>query len=76
MLETICNITRRHPSTIVFGVFALIVQTAFSMWFSLVVIGAYQTWFSTTSNNASLNLAMVFLVFSFYWTSQVNLNLD
>ncbi|KAI7876601.1 DUF580-domain-containing protein [Lichtheimia hyalospora FSU 10163] len=71
MLETICNITRRHPSTIVLGVIALIVQTAFSIWFSLVVIGAYQTWFSTTSNNASLNLAMVFLVFSFYWTSQV-----
>lgn len=76
MLETICNITRSHPSTIVFGVIALIVQTAFSIWFSLVVIGAYQTWFSTTSNNASLNLAMVFLVFSFYWTSQVNLSLD
>lgn len=53
------------------GIVSLIVQTAFSIWFSLVVVGAYQRWFSTTSNNASLNLAMVFLVFSYYWTSQV-----
>ncbi|KAI8149418.1 plasma-membrane choline transporter-domain-containing protein [Fennellomyces sp. T-0311] len=71
MLETICSITRKHPSSIVAGLVSLIIQTAFSIWFSLVVVGAYQTWFSTTSNNARLNLAMVFLVFSYYWTSQV-----
>lgn len=71
MLETICSITRKYPSTIVIGIISLVIQTAFSIWFSLTVIGAYQTWFATTSNNARLNLAMVFLVFSFYWTSQV-----
>ncbi|ORZ03277.1 plasma-membrane choline transporter-domain-containing protein [Syncephalastrum racemosum] len=71
MLDNICSITRRYPSTIVLGIISLIIQTAFSIWFSLVVVGTYQTWFSTTSNNARLNLAMVFLVFSYYWTSQV-----
>lgn len=71
MLETVCSITRRHPSTIVIGILSLVLQTAFSFWFLLTVVGTYQTWFSTTSNNARLNLAMVFLVFSYYWTSQV-----
>ncbi|KAI9256456.1 plasma-membrane choline transporter-domain-containing protein [Phascolomyces articulosus] len=71
MLETVCSICRRHPSSIVAGLISLIIQTAFSIWFSLVVVGAYQTWFSTTSNNARINLAMVFIVFSYYWTSQV-----
>ena len=71
MLDTVCQICRKHPSSIVAGVISLIIQTAFSIWFSLVVVGAYQTWYSTTSNNARLNLAMVFIVFSYYWTSQV-----
>ncbi|KAI9316911.1 plasma-membrane choline transporter-domain-containing protein [Dichotomocladium elegans] len=71
LLETVCSITRRHPSTLVLGIMALILQAAFSVWFMLVVIGAYQTWYSITSNNARINLVMVFLVFSFYWTSQV-----
>ncbi|KAI7857161.1 plasma-membrane choline transporter-domain-containing protein [Circinella umbellata] len=71
MLDTVCQICRKHPSSIVAGVISLIIQTAFSIWFSLVIVGAYQTWYSTTSNNARLNLAMVFIVFSYYWTSQV-----
>ncbi|KAI8063901.1 plasma-membrane choline transporter-domain-containing protein [Gongronella butleri] len=71
MLESTIGVMKKHPSTIVIGIIALIVQTAFSVWFMLTVIGTYQRFYSTSSNNASLNLAMVFLVFSFYWTSQV-----
>ncbi|SAM00846.1 hypothetical protein [Absidia glauca] len=71
MLTSTINVMKRHPSTLLIGVITLIIQTAFSMWFVLTVVGTYQRYFSTTSNNARLNLAMVFLVFSYYWTSQV-----
>lgn len=53
------------------GIIALIAQTAFSFLFMFTVIGIYQAWYSSSSNNSQLNCAMVFLVFSFYWTSQV-----
>lgn len=71
MLETVVSITRKHPSTIIIGMITLIVQTAFSFLFMFTVIGVYQAWYSSASNNSKLNCAMVFLVFSFYWTSQV-----
>lgn len=71
MLQTITSITRSHPSTIVIGIISLIIQTAFSFLFMFTTIGIYQAWYSSASNNSQLNCAMVFLVFSFYWTSQV-----
>lgn len=71
MLQTITSITRSHPSTIVIGIVSLIIQTAFSFLFMFTTIGIYQAWYSSSSNNSQLNCAMVFLVFSFYWTSQV-----
>ncbi|CAO3636318.1 unnamed protein product [Cunninghamella echinulata] len=71
MLESVTSIMKRHPSTIVIGFVTLIVETAFTIWFLITVVGTYQRFYSTSSNNSSLNLAMVFLVFSFYWTSQV-----
>lgn len=71
MLETIIGITRKYPSTIVIGIISLIIQTAYSYWFMLTVVGIYQAWYSSSSNNSKLNCAMVFLVFSYYWTSQV-----
>ncbi|CAO3595704.1 unnamed protein product [Absidia cylindrospora] len=71
MLVSTINVMKKHPSTLLIGIVTLIIQTAFSMWFMLTVVGTYQRFYSTTSNNARLNLAMVFLVFSFYWTSQV-----
>ncbi|KAI8884849.1 DUF580-domain-containing protein [Backusella circina FSU 941] len=71
MLKTVVDVTKKHPSTIVVGMIALILQTAFSFWFMFAVTGAYQRWYSSSSNNSMLNCVMVFLVFSFYWTSQV-----
>lgn len=71
MLKTVVSITRKYPTTIVVGIISLIIQTAFSFLFVLVVVGIYQAWYSSASNNSQLNCAMVFLVFSFYWTSQV-----
>jgi hypothetical protein len=55
----------------VVGIIALILQTAFSFWFMFAVTGSYQRWYSASSNNSMLNCVMVFLVFSFYWTSQL-----
>src|ERR1700704_2861078 len=71
MLETITSITSKYPSTIVIGIVTLLVQTAFSIWFSLVVIGCYEAYYSNSGSNGALTGIMVFLVFSFYWTSQV-----
>ncbi|CEP12232.1 hypothetical protein [Parasitella parasitica] len=71
MLQTITSITKSHPSTIIIGIITLIIQTAFSFLFMFTTIGIYQAWYSSSSNNSQLNCAMVFLVFSFYWTSQV-----
>ncbi|KAI7872957.1 plasma-membrane choline transporter-domain-containing protein [Spinellus fusiger] len=71
MLEIVTSITRKYPSTLMVGMVSLVIQTAFSFWFILNVIGVYETYYSTSYNNSRLNLAMVFLVFSFYWTSQV-----
>jgi uncharacterized membrane protein len=71
MLETITSITRKYPSTIMIGIVSLIIQTAYSFWFMLTVVGIYEAWYSSASNNSKLNCAMVFLVFSYYWTSQV-----
>ncbi|CAO3670523.1 unnamed protein product [Umbelopsis ramanniana] len=71
MLETITSITSKYPSTIFVGIITLIVQTAYSIWFSLVVIGVYEAYYSSSGGNSALTGIMVFLVFSFYWTSQV-----
>ncbi|KAI8875802.1 DUF580-domain-containing protein [Backusella circina FSU 941] len=71
MLKSITSITRRYWSTLVFGILSLVVQTIFSIWFFLTVVGVYQTYYTAGSSNSKLNAAMVFLVFSFYWTSQV-----
>jgi hypothetical protein len=71
MLQAVTGITKKYPTTIMVGIIALVIQTAFSFLFLLTVIGIYQAWYSSASNNAKLNCAMVFLVFSFYWTSQV-----
>ncbi|CAO3640172.1 unnamed protein product [Cunninghamella blakesleeana] len=71
MLESVTSVMKRHPSTLVIGFITLVIEAAFSIWFFITVVGVYQKYYSTANNNASLNLAMVFLVFSFYWTSQV-----
>lgn len=71
MLKTVVGITRKYPTTIMVGIISLVIQAAFSFLFMLTVIGIYQAWYSSASNNSQLNCAMVFLVFSFYWTSQV-----
>ncbi|KAG0174821.1 putative choline transporter, neither null mutation nor overexpression affects choline transport [Apophysomyces sp. BC1034] len=71
MLETVTSITRRYKSTIITGILSLIIQTLFSIWFVLTVVGVYNVYNKPSGDNATLKGIMVFLVFSFYWTSQV-----
>ncbi|KAI9332641.1 plasma-membrane choline transporter-domain-containing protein [Pilaira anomala] len=64
-----------YSAAIVFLIFACLYAACFFWWRSRIpfatIIGIYQAWYSSASNNSKLNCAMVFLVFSFYWTSQV-----
>ncbi|KAI8076284.1 plasma-membrane choline transporter-domain-containing protein [Thamnidium elegans] len=64
-----------YSAAIVFLIFACLYVACFFWWRSRIpfatMIGVYQAWYSSADNNSKLNCAMVFLVFSFYWTSQV-----
>lgn len=73
MLKSVTAITRKYSSTLITGIISLVLQTMYSIWFMITVVGVYQTYYdsSSTQTNSKLNAAMVFLVFSFYWTSQV-----
>ncbi|KAI8880079.1 DUF580-domain-containing protein [Backusella circina FSU 941] len=71
MLKSVTAITRRYWSTLLAGIISLIVQTTYSVWFMLTVVGIYETYFEPNTSNSKLKGIMVFLVFSFYWTSQV-----
>ncbi|CAO3616314.1 unnamed protein product [Mucor fragilis] len=71
MLKSITAITRTYWSTMVWGIGSLVIQTIYSVWFMITVVGVYQVYYSDTGSNSKLNAAMVFLVFSFYWTTQV-----
>lgn len=71
MLKSVTHTTRKYWSTIIAGIISLVVQSIFSVWFLLTVVGVYEVYYNASGSNAKLNAAMVFLVFSFYWTTQV-----
>ncbi|CAG8691768.1 4741_t:CDS:2 [Cetraspora pellucida] len=80
MLETVVSITRKYYGVILMGFIGLIVQVGWSFLWILSLIGAYEHFdsvFCTVKNNnqkscsVGLYLILVYLVFSFYWTSQV-----
>lgn len=71
MLKSVVHITRKYWSTIVTGIVSLVIQTLFSIWFMITVVGVYEVYYNNTGSNSKLNAAMVFLIFSFYWTTQV-----
>ncbi|KAJ2223405.1 putative choline transporter, neither null mutation nor overexpression affects choline transport [Coemansia sp. RSA 1722] len=89
VLETVCHITRKFPSTMVVSLAFLIVQTAYSAMWSLALAGSfkYMEKYQSCSTHVDRNgrqyqscsnvkeiLAWVYMVFSFYWTSSVILN--
>ncbi|KAJ1730668.1 putative choline transporter, neither null mutation nor overexpression affects choline transport [Coemansia sp. Benny D160-2] len=89
VLQAVCRITRRFPSTIVVSVAFLVIQAAFSAFWSLALAGSfkYMEKYQTCSTRSDRNgrqyqscsntlqvLAWVYMVLSFYWTSSVILN--
>ncbi|KAJ2802577.1 pH nine-sensitive protein 1 [Coemansia helicoidea] len=89
VLETVCHITRRFPSTIVVSLVFLVVQAAYGALWALAFAGSfkhmeqYQSCATHTDRNGRQYqscsnprqiLAWVYMVFSFYWTSAVILN--
>ncbi|OZJ02166.1 hypothetical protein BZG36_05241 [Bifiguratus adelaidae] len=72
MLETVTSIIKRHPGTVAIGIAALLLQTAFSVLWTFTVVGCYQVYYEgSQGSNAKLNIIMIFLVFTYYWTTQV-----
>lgn len=64
IVETVCSITRQYSATFFVALVALGVQFAFSVWWAAGVLGL------STEGGTAGNLVF-FLVFSYYWTSQV-----
>ncbi|CAG8601833.1 10331_t:CDS:2, partial [Dentiscutata heterogama] len=81
MLETVVSITRKYYGIIIMGFIGLIVQVGWSVLWILSLIGAYEyldSMYCTTvngrktcNNSTIIYLILVYLLFSFYWTSQV-----
>jgi hypothetical protein len=71
MLKTVTSITRQYPSLILLGVVGLIVQFLFLAWWLYTLLGMVKlTTDEQLSSGVSYGL-MVYLLFIFYWTSQV-----
>ncbi|CAG8519071.1 1862_t:CDS:2, partial [Scutellospora calospora] len=82
MLETVVSITRKYYGVIIMGFIGLIFQVGWSVLWLLSLIGTYQyldaTYCTqgvngqkTCKNTGLFYLIFVYLLFSFYWTSQV-----
>ncbi|RUS16084.1 choline transporter-like protein, partial [Jimgerdemannia flammicorona] len=72
MLRTVTSITRLYPATLVVAFLSLLFQTAYNFLFIFTVIGCYQVYYPGPQDSATrLNVVVVFLIFSFYWTTQV-----
>ncbi|KAJ2493251.1 putative choline transporter, neither null mutation nor overexpression affects choline transport [Coemansia sp. RSA 2050] len=89
VLQTVCRITRQFPSTMVISLAFLVIQTAYSALWSLAFAGSfkYMEKYQSCSLHTDRNgrqyqscsnpkeiLAWIYMVFSFYWTSSVILN--
>ncbi|SPO19668.1 probable Protein PNS1 [Ustilago trichophora] len=77
LLVTVIRTAEQYKSVYVVALSGLIVETAFSAWTSWVVVATYQRFEpqgqaagSSSSNGAVIGL-MVFIVFSYYWISEV-----
>ncbi len=77
LLVTIIRTADEYKSVYVVALAGLVVETAFSAWTSWVVVATYQRFEPTgqasgsSSSNASVIGLMVFVVFAYYWISEV-----
>lgn len=81
ILVTVIRTAEQYKSVYVVALGGLIVETAFSAWTSWVVVAAYQRFepsgqaAGSSSSNASIIGIMVFIVFAYYWISEVIKNI-
>lgn len=85
VLQLVLRIAGEYKSTYVIALIGTVVQAAYSIWWSFTAVAAYQR-FSTNGagcaagarwgcSEGSLIGIIVFLAFSFYWTTQFIANL-
>ncbi|SAM73318.1 probable Protein PNS1 [Ustilago bromivora] len=81
ILVTVIRTAEQYKSVYVVALSGLIVETAFSTWTSWVVVATYQRFepsgqaAGSSSSNASVIGLMVFIVFAYYWISEVIKNI-
>lgn len=83
MLETVVDITKKYYGTIVIGFIGLVIQAGWLVLWALSTIGAYQVFYArancittsggqtTCQNITPVYIVVIYMLFSFYWTSQV-----
>ncbi|EST09646.1 Choline transporter-like protein [Kalmanozyma brasiliensis GHG001] len=77
ILVTVIRTAEQYKSVYVVALTGLIVETAFSAWTSWVIVATYQRFqpsgqaAGSSSSNASIIGLMVFIVFAYYWISEV-----
>ncbi|GBB99778.1 hypothetical protein RclHR1_03630006 [Rhizophagus clarus] len=85
MLKTVIDITKKYKSTILVAFGGLFAETLYSVWWIFTFIAAYQVWYpeacrarpgndlpaTGACESGRIVVIVIFLLFSFYWTSQV-----
>jgi len=70
MLKTVTSVTKKFPATIFVGFLGCIVAALWYGFIALTLVGAI-TYIRTEKNETAAYIAYVFLIFSFFFTSQV-----
>ena len=69
MLRAVCSITKQYPGTISSGIIGLVLQLAFTVFFVASVLAV------SAIGSSGYVVLIVYMLFSFYWTSEVIRNL-
>jgi len=86
LLETVTTLTKKYYGTIIIGLVGLIVQVGWTLLWIVTLVGAKDKFYESSGcgetqtakgrssfscSQPTLYLVVLYLVFSFYWTSQV-----
>jgi hypothetical protein len=71
MLETVTHIISRYPATLTVGVAGLLIQSAWSVVWISTAIGLGQWSYMSNISDTTTALLSIYIIFVFYWTSQV-----
>jgi hypothetical protein len=71
MLKTVTQITGQFPATFFTGFLALLIQSAFAVFLTLTAAGWGFLLFKKSVSREGAIAVLLFLLFSFYWTTQI-----